>query len=478
MNINQDKRVKETAHPRPINAIPPMLWMQAAIITLGAFATMLSSTMLSAALPAMAAGLGVTDTAIQWIATAYLMALAAGVPLSAWAARRFGATQLWLYSLILFAIFSAVCALSPRFEVLLAARVLQGLAGGLLVPAGQTILGLVVGRERLGRVIGTIGVAIVIAPLLGTSQGAVLLEICGWRGLFWITVPFCLCACLAGWNLLPRPTIKTDRPLSLDWLGLALVFCSLPMLMEGMKELSLNSGKYGWNVIMLSVGALFTCLFIYRSLRIESPLLHLELFKHRGFTLSAVLMAIGGAVNFGGQFLLPLYFRDVCHVTLAEVGLLLTPQLIGSAIGFPVAGYFSDKLGPRTVLIIGGLLAAFATLPLAMIDAGSRYTLVGGAIAVRGFGLALATVPAMAAGLAMAGSRHVADAAPVLNILQRVGAMAGAALVTACYVRFAHTRGSLAAFHHAGWLLTGGAVLLALCALFMVNHSTLTTPDE
>ncbi|QLP47422.1 DHA2 family efflux MFS transporter permease subunit [Klebsiella michiganensis] len=478
MNINQDKRVKETAHPRPINAIPPMLWMQAAIITLGAFATMLSSTMLSAALPAMAAGLGVTDTAIQWIATAYLMALAAGVPLSAWAARRFGATQLWLYGLILFAIFSAVCALSPRFEVLLAARVLQGLAGGLLVPAGQTILGLVVGRERLGRVIGTIGVAIVIAPLLGTSLGAVLLEICGWRGLFWITVPFCLCACLAGWNLLPRPTIKTDRPLSLDWLGLALVFCSLPMLMEGMKELSLNSGKYGWNVIMLSVGALFTCLFIYRSLRIESPLLHLELFKHRGFTLSAVLMAIGGAVNFGGQFLLPLYFRDVCHVTLAEVGLLLTPQLIGSAIGFPVAGYFSDKLGPRTVLIIGGLLAAFATLPLAMIDAGSRYTLVGGAIAVRGFGLALATVPAMAAGLAMAGSRHVADAAPVLNILQRVGAMAGAALVTACYVRFAHTRGSLAAFHYAGWLLTGGAVLLALCALFMVNHSTLTTPEE
>ena len=150
MNINQDKRVKETTHPRPINAIPPMLWMQAAIITLGAFATMLSSTMLSAALPAMAAGLGVTDTAIQWIATAYLMALAAGVPLSAWAARRFGATQLWLYGLILFAIFSAVCALSPRFEVLLAARVMQGLAGGLLVPAGQTILGLVVGREVWG----------------------------------------------------------------------------------------------------------------------------------------------------------------------------------------------------------------------------------------------------------------------------------------------------------------------------------------
>ncbi len=94
---------------------------------------------------------------------------------------------------------------------------------------------------------------------------------------------------------------KTDRPLSLTgWDGAGLL---QPADADGRhEELSLNSGKYGWNVIMLSVGALFTCLFIYRSLRIESPLLHLELFKHRGFTLSAVLMAIGGAVNFGGQF--------------------------------------------------------------------------------------------------------------------------------------------------------------------------------
>nr|VUD34005.1 drug resistance MFS transporter, drug:H+ antiporter-1 (DHA2) family protein [Raoultella sp. NCTC 9187] len=217
--------------------------------------------MLSAALPVMANGLGVPDASIQWIATAYLMALAAGVPISAWAVRRFGATQLWLYGLILFGIFSAVCALSPSFEVLLAARIMQGLAGGLLVPAGQTILGLAVGRERLGRVIGTIGVAIVIAPLLGTSLGAVLLQSCGWRGLFWINVPLCLCACLAGWKLLPRPTIKNDKPLSLDWVGLVFILCSLPMLMEGLKGISLSSGKNGWDIIVLCLAhCLLVCL--------------------------------------------------------------------------------------------------------------------------------------------------------------------------------------------------------------------------
>lgn len=236
MNINQDKRVKETAHPRPIKRHTSDAVDAGGHHHPGGVCNdaLINDAERGAARDGRRPWRDGHGNTMDSNGVSY--GPCAGVPLSAWAARRFGATQLWLYGLILFAIFSAVCALSPRFEVLLAARVLQGLAGGLLVPAGQTILGLVVGRERLGRVIGTIGVAIVIAPLLGTSLGAVLLEICGWRGLFWITVPFCLCACLAGWNLLPRPTIKTDRPLSLDWLGLALVFCSLPMLMEGMER--------------------------------------------------------------------------------------------------------------------------------------------------------------------------------------------------------------------------------------------------
>jgi EmrB/QacA subfamily drug resistance transporter len=474
MNINRENYVEKASDSASATAIPSVLWIQASIITLGAFSTMLSSTMLSAALPAMAKSLGVNDVSIQWIATTYLMALAAGVPVSAWAVKRFGATRLWLCTLMLFAIFSVACALAVNFEMLLGARVLQGLAGGLLVPAGQTILGLTVGRERLGRIIGTIGVAIVIAPLLGTSLGAVLIQSCGWRGLFWITVPLCVCACLVGYKLLPHPKAKNVKPLSFDWLGLAFIFCSLPMLMDGMKGISLDTGKNDREFIILMLGILFACLFVWRSLRLTSPLLHLGLFKNRGFTLSALLMTLGGAVNFGGQFLLPLYFRDVGHKSLAEVGLLLTPQLIGSATGFPLAGYFSDKLGARIVLIAGGLLTVVATLPLTIIDASSGYAFIAGALAVRGFGLALATVPAMAAGLAVAGNRHVADAAPLLNILQRIGAMAGTALVTAVYVRNSQGSGSVFAFQHGAWMLTAGALGLLLAAFFMPDGAVST----
>lgn len=478
MNFNRENCVEKACDPVAITAIPPALWIQASIITLGAFSTMLSSTMLSAALPAMANSLGVSDISMQWIATTYLIALAAGVPVSAWAVRRFGATSLWLCTLMLFGIFSVACALAPNFEMLLCARILQGLAGGLLVPAGQTILGLIVGREHLGRIIGTIGVAIVVAPLLGTSLGAVLIQSSGWRGLFWVNVPLCLVAYLAGYKLLQHPKVTDVKPLSFDWLGLVFVFCSLPMLMYGMKGMSLHTEKNDRELIIFIMGVVFACLFVYRSLRTESPLLHLRLFKNRGFTLSALLMTMGGAVNFGGQFLLPLYFRDICHNSLAEVGLLLIPQLIGSAVGFPVAGYFSDKLGSRIVLITGGFLAVVATVPLTIIDAGSGYAFIGGSLAVRGFGLALATVPAMAAGLAIAGSRHVADAAPLLNILQRIGAIVGTALVTAVYIRNTQGSGSLYAFQHAAWILTAGASGLLLAAFFMLDYSVSSTQQK
>ncbi len=212
MNINRDTQVKKTNHAGPINAIPPVLWMQAAIITLGAFATMLSSTMLSAALPTMANGLGVTDASIQWIATAYLMALAAGVPVSAWAVKRFGATQLWLYALILFGVFSAVCALSPNVEVLLTARIMQGLAGGLLVPAGRRSRS--GGRSRAPRAdhwYDRRGYR--HCALTGNVSGAVLLQVCGWRVLFLLMSPYLSVPGLRDGNY-SSPDNKNDKPLS------------------------------------------------------------------------------------------------------------------------------------------------------------------------------------------------------------------------------------------------------------------------
>lgn len=447
--------------------IPSNMWLQAIIITLGAFSTMLSSTMLSAALPTMANGLGTSDIAIQWVATTYLMALAAGVPLSAWAVRRFGATELWLYGLLLFCIFSALCGLAPNFGTLLVARIGQGLAWFASTRRADHS-GTNSGARALGPNYRDYRCCDSYRTIIGDFTGG---DTPPDVWLAWSILGQCpvvyMCIYSISKNLLSRPTIKTDKPITLDWLAFAFILSSLPMLIAGIKALSVNNEGDGWYIFILILGILFCFLFIVRCLYSESPLLNLRLFKHSGFALSALLMAIGGSINFGGQFLLPLYFRDICHRSLAEVGLLLTPQLIGSMIGFPVAGFFSDKMTPRRVLIIGGVITTLATLPLASIDAQSSYVLVGGTIALRGFGLALATVPAMVAGMSMADPSHVADAAPILNILQRIGAVVGTSIVTIIYLRYEATDGSLSAFNHAVWILTGGAILLALAAILM-----------
>ena len=174
MVVSTEPAVSATA-PRPVR-VPWLIWGLSAIVVLGAFTSMLSSTIATVALPGIARDLHASFAAAQWATTGYLLALVAGVPLSGWAARRLGPSRLWLLSLGLFGAFSVVCATAGTIEVLIAGRVLQGLAGGLLVPAGQTVLGIVAGRERLGRVLSTTGIAIVVAPTLGTTLGSVLVD--------------------------------------------------------------------------------------------------------------------------------------------------------------------------------------------------------------------------------------------------------------------------------------------------------------
>ncbi|WP_236005260.1 MFS transporter [Amycolatopsis pittospori] len=154
--------------------ITPALWEMASILTLGGFLSMFTSTVVNVALGAIAAKLDAPLATAQWIATGYLLALAAMVPVSGWASRRFGATRLWLVCVGLFAAFSSLCAMATSIEALIVFRVLQGAAGGLLVPAGQILFAMAAGPKRLGRMMTVLSIPISLAPVLGTLSGSLL----------------------------------------------------------------------------------------------------------------------------------------------------------------------------------------------------------------------------------------------------------------------------------------------------------------
>jgi len=470
MVVSTEPAVSATA-PRPVR-VPWLIWGLSAIVVLGAFTSMLSSTIATVALPGIARDLHASFAAAQWATTGYLLALAAGVPLSGWAARRLGPSRLWLLSLGLFGAFSVVCATAGTIEVLIAGRVLQGLAGGLLVPAGQTVLGIVAGRERLGRVLSTTGIAIVVAPTLGTTLGSVLVDHLSWPWLFWMALPLCAVAAVSGAAWLPRVNVGPAGPL--DRLGLLLVLAGLPLLTYGISAVGTARGLgSGYADADAGGGAVLLAAFALRSLRTPTPLLQLRLLTNRVFSCAAAVMFFGGAVNFGAQVVLPLYFLQVRSESLLAAGLLIAPQVLGTALGFPVAGRLTDRHGAGLLLLTGGAITAVATVPLALVGAGTGYRWLGLVLFVRGLGVALGTIPAMTAGLTSVTRDQLADATPLLNVSQRTGATIGTALVAVLYSsRLTGEAGpaqALTAFRWAGWWLFATACLVTLPAVLLTR---------
>lgn len=449
--------------------IPFILFGQAIIIVIGAFTSMLSSTMINAALPSIAVSLHTSSAIAQWISTGYFLALAAGVPLSAWLSRKLGPTKLWLVSLILFLVFSILCAESKVIYMLIICRVLQGLSGGLLVPAGQTIISIAAGQKRLGRVMSTIGIAVVVAPTLGTTLSNAVLSRLSWPWLFWVNIPLCIAAFFTGQKWLPK--INLTEAGKFDWIGFLLISSGLPMLIYGVTSIGNTTNIATINTFVI-IGAVLIASFVIRSLSLDKPILQLRLFGNGIFSVAAIVMFLGGAINFGAQLLLPHYLTDVRHLSLLTTSILILPQVIGTAIGFPLAGWFTDRYGAGKLVFTGCIIMAISMLLLTFIDVNTSTTLVALVFFIWGLGTALSTVPAMTAGLTTVSPDQIPDSAPILNMLQRTGASIGTAVITLLYTRNLTSNlnqtYTLSAFRNVTWLLFGSVILLLILSLILV----------
>ena len=442
--------------------VPRAIWGQALITVLGAFTTMLSATIGDAALPAIGRTLHTSPTNVQWVASGYLLALAATVPLSTYMVRRFGPRRLWLACLALFATFSTWCALSESIDALIIGRTLQGASGGLLVPAGQVLIGSVIPKKWMGRVLSTVGIGVVSAPLVGTTLGSVIIGHFSWSWLFWIDLPLAAATFVAGLRWLPE--VDAGEAGRADWTGLLLVVGGLSLLIYGGSAIGEAGGLGSTHADgYAAAGVLTLILFTVYEWRRRSPALQLRLFTLPVFTAAVLASFFGGVVNFGAQIILPLYFVQVHSESSLAAGLLIGTQVIGTVIATPLAGRLTDRYGGGRLLLVGGVLTALATIPLAIAGTGTSYVWFCGVLFVRGFGVALGTIPAMTVVMASVRRDQLADAAPINNMLQRVGATVGTALIALLYAD--HLTGvtptaAAHAFNFASWWLVAGACLL------------------
>src|SRR5436305_7590637 len=175
----------------------------AVVVILGTIMTVLDLTVVNVAIPTLGSDLGASIPAIQWVLTGYMLAFAAVIPLTGWAAERFGAKRAWITALLLFLAGSALAGAAWSIGSLIAFRVLQGLGAGMILPIGQTILAQAAGPQRMGRVMSVIGVPMLIAPVVGPVLGGVIIGAASWRWIFFINLPVGLAAVVAALRLLP-----------------------------------------------------------------------------------------------------------------------------------------------------------------------------------------------------------------------------------------------------------------------------------
>ncbi|RMI27948.1 DHA2 family efflux MFS transporter permease subunit [Nocardia stercoris] len=422
---------------------------------------MLDTSLINVGLDRISADLGATLDAAQWIASAYLVALAVTLPLCGWLGRVVGADRLWLGALAGFTVTSGLCALAPSVGWLIVARIAQGLAAGFLVPAGQTLIGQVAGPHRLGRVMSVVGIAVVAAPAIGPTVGGLLLQHFSWPWLFLINLPLGVVAFVLGVRLLPASARTGFTPL--DSTGFVLVASGLSLLVYGLGAFG-TEGRFGaprvW--IPVVVGAVALAGFLIRSAGRADAILDIGLFRNRVFAAAGAANFFAGLAMYGGMLLLPLYFQILRGEGLVSTGLLLFSFGLGGVIALPAGGRLTDRFGGGIVSVAGNLVTALVTVPFVFGDASTNLVLVQVLLFVRGLAAGLTAMPAVTAAYASVGREKLADAASLVNILMRVGGSAGVALLAVVLVQSARSGAPLVSGYHQafGWLTAATVVAL------------------
>jgi EmrB/QacA subfamily drug resistance transporter len=409
----------------------------AVVVVIGAIMSILDATIVNVALQTLRDDLNVSLATIQWVSTGYLLALAAVIPLTGWMAERFGPRRVWMGAVAAFVLTSALCGVAWSAGTLIGFRVLQGLAGGMIMPIGMITLAQAAGPKRMGRVMSVVGVPMLLGPVVGPVIGGLLVDNLSWRWIFYVNVPVGVVGLVLAYRLLPagraagRSSEAGEASPPLDKLGLLLLSPGIAAVVFGLSEVGTHrtlATVSAWLPIV--VGFAMVTAFVLRAVRIAHPLVDVKLFRGRGFSAAAATTCLIGGALFGSMILLPLYYQVVRGQSPLHAGLLMMPQGIGAALGMNVAGRLTDRIGAGRVVPVGLLLLALGTIPYATIGGDTGYGILLVGLFVRGVGLGGTMMPAMAAAYATLERSDVPRATPMLNVLQRVGGSLGVAVLT------------------------------------------------
>jgi EmrB/QacA subfamily drug resistance transporter len=421
--------VAPVAAPRPEIPAPAGGWLlPLVVVMIGSFMALLDTSIVNVATSKIQAEFGASTDQVQWIATGYSLALGIVVPTSGWLGDRFGLKPLYVVSLLGFVAGSALCGLAWNLDSLIVFRVVQAVGGGLLPVLAQTIIYRLVPRDRIGAAMGLYGLGIVVAPAIGPALGGWLVEDVNWRLIFYINVPIGVLGALAAVSILPH--FAARRGQRFDLLGFMFIAGGLFALLLAFSE----GSSWGWSsyrvLMLVAAGLLSLAVFVVVELSVEQPILDLRVFHNWGFSLSAVLIALISTGLFAGAFYVPLFLQQGEGFGAFQAGLtLLVPAAVMSVL-MPISGRLYDRIGARWPGAAGLALVALGTYLLHGIEPQTPRSAIILVSSIRNVGIGLAMMPIMTGAMAAVRADAVAQASAVNNIIQRVSAALGLAVLT------------------------------------------------
>jgi EmrB/QacA subfamily drug resistance transporter len=402
----------------------PGIWKIIAVTVAGAFMTQLSTTMVNVSLSNLGAELHASLSAIQWVTSGYLLALALMLPLNGWLVERIGAKALYLWCFSAFTLSSALCGIASSANALIGFRILQGMSGGLMAPMTQMMIARAAGKH-MARVIGYAAVPVMLGPILGPVIAGAILQFASWRWLFLLNVPVGAVAIILALFLLPNDREETKQR-DLDLVGFAVLSPGLVLFLYG----SDHMGERIDQVILALSVVLFAIFFKVAIRKGDRALIDLRLFKGKTFVNSTVTQFMSNGISFAGQMLIPIYLISACGRSPSATGWLLAPLGVGMICSYPWMGALTRRFGIRKLSAGGAFLALAGTLPLVWLAShGLSVAVLACALFLRGVGLSAVGIPSISAAYASVEKRDLPMATTSLNIVQRLG---GPTMTTLC----------------------------------------------
>jgi DHA2 family multidrug resistance protein len=406
-------------------------WFLLFNVMLGTFIAVLDATIVNVALPKIMASFGIGLDKVEWVITAYMLAMAVALPTSGWLADKFGYKRLYFIGLFLFTLGSMLCGRSSDENMLIMSRIIQGFGAGTIQPLGMAIISREFPPNKRGVALGFWGIAAAASVSFGPLIGGFIIDNFNWSLIFDVNIPIGILAML--FTIIIQQEYKNDRLRQFDLIGFISVTIFLPLSLYALSQGNAATNSAGWHatyiLVCAAISLIALAVFITAELTVKEPLLDLRLLMNRNFGISNIILVIFSLGMFGSTFLLPVYLQNSLGYTALQAGSVFLPVGIIQGITAPISGKITDKISPKLPLFVGVILFALSFYMNANLSWLTERSYIMMALYLRGLAMGLMFTALTTVSLLEIPREKMAQASAITNSIRQLGGSLGVALL-------------------------------------------------